>query len=447
MTGTLAGYPAAALAELVRAGRVTATRVVADHLAAIARRDPDIGAFIRLRPDDARREAAALDARDDPAALPLAGVPIAVKDNLAVAGAARTEGCTAIPEVAERHDHPVVARLRAAGAVVVGITRMSELGLWGVTEGVRNPWRPDLTPGGSSGGSAAAVAAGMVPLAIGNDGLGSVRIPAACCGLVGLKPGAGVVPAAVTATDWFGMTENGPLASGADDLDLAFAAMAGRHGPRPVPTRLRVAVSLRAPVPGTRVDPVWRAGTVAVGRALATAGHDVREDDPPYPLAALLSVLPRWVAGATESDRAPTAGLQARSRRHAALGRLVRRLGLVRPAGPERFRAAVRPFFGDHDVLVTPALARPPLAAAGWEHRGWLTNVLSQATFAPLTSPWNLAGWPAAVVPAGRHRDGTPLSAQLVAAPGGEDLLISLLRAVETHLPWQRLAPMAARTA
>src|SRR5262249_1267507 len=144
--------------------------------------------------------------------------PLAVKDNTAVAGETARSGSAATPEEPAAADHEVVRRLHAAGAVVVGLSSMPELGLFPMADSVygtvRNPWCPERTPGGSSGGAAVAVAAGMVPLAQGNDGLGSIRIPAACCGLIGLKPGTGQVPPPFGEREaWFGLAENGPLAT------------------------------------------------------------------------------------------------------------------------------------------------------------------------------------------------------------------------------------------
>ncbi len=166
------------IADAVRAGEATAEQVVADHLEAVAARDGAVGAFRTVLADAAMAEAKALGHRPD---LPLAGVPVAVKDNVAVAGHTATNGSLAIPEAPAPHDHPVVARLRAAGAIVIGLTKVPELCLYGFAE-TRNPWDPTRTAGGSSGGSAAAVAAGMVPLALGNDGLGSLRIPGRAAG-------------------------------------------------------------------------------------------------------------------------------------------------------------------------------------------------------------------------------------------------------------------------
>src|SRR4051795_13754051 len=254
------GLPATEIAERVRSGELRAEDVVRAHLDHIADVDARIGAFRVVRRQAALAEAAAVDGSSRRGAFPLAGVPVAIKDNIAVAGEVCTDGSLAAPDEPARADHPVVARLRAAGAVVVGITRVPELCLYGATDGPhavsRNPWDTARTPGGSSGGSAAAVAAGCVPIAHGNDGMGSLRIPAAACGLVSLKPGRGVVPARIGADSWSDMAENGALATTVADLAVAHAVLAGEEPAVPAdPGRpLRIAVSTRSPVPGVRAD-------------------------------------------------------------------------------------------------------------------------------------------------------------------------------------------------
>ena len=194
----LTALSAVAIAARVRDGRSCATDVARAHLSRIAARDPDIGAFQAHDPQRVLAEAGAVDSRADRFALPLAGVPVAVKDDIDVAGYPTRRGASATSAEPARRDDELVKRVRAAGGVIVGKTRMPELGAWGFTHSAlgttHNPLDETLDPGGSSGGSAAAVAAGMAALAIGTDGGGSVRIPAAYCGLVGLKPGSGVLP-------------------------------------------------------------------------------------------------------------------------------------------------------------------------------------------------------------------------------------------------------------
>src|SRR5688572_5171310 len=282
------GLPATEIARLVRSGEVAAVDVVRAHLDHIDAVDARVGAFRVVRREAALAEAHAIDTALTRFALPLAGVPIAVKDNVAVAGEVMTNGSAARVSVApETRDHPVVARLRKAGAVIVGITRVPELCLYASTDGpgtvTRNPWDTARTAGGSSGGSAAAVASGAVPLAQGNDSMGSLRIPAAATGLVTLKPGRGVVPADLGADGWSGMGANGVLATTVADLTVAHAVLAGEEPGAPAaPDRpLRVAVSLRSPVPGAGPDTATRTAVDAVVAQLTAAGHTVVRRDPP----------------------------------------------------------------------------------------------------------------------------------------------------------------------
>ncbi|MGY1690869.1 amidase [Geodermatophilus sp. SYSU D01105] len=449
--GTVVGLPATELAARVRSGELSAVDVVRAHLAHLDDVEPRVGAFRVVRREAALAEAAAVDAAPGRASLPLAGVPIAVKDNVAVAGEACTDGSPACPARRAAEDHPVVARLRAAGAVVVGLTRAPELCLYASTDGPgavsRNPWDTSRSPAGSSGGSAAAVAAGAVPLAHGNDGMGSLRLPAAACGLVTLKPGRGAVPAGIGADDWSGMAENGALATTVADLALAHAVLAGEEPvPPEAPGRpLRIAVSTRSPVPGVRADAPARAAVERVATALTTAGHTVVRRDPPVPPAAAAGAVARWLAGAAD-DAAhlgiPLADLQRRSRTHARLGRWVRAAGLVRPRTAERFREQVVAFLSDVDVLLTPVTTGPPLPARPWHERSFLANVTANARWAPWTAAWNLAGLPALVLPAGTRPDGLPLAVQFVGPPGAERRLLWLAGELERRQPWRRHAPV-----
>ena len=188
---------ASEVAAAVQQGSLDPVDVVTDCLALIHRHDKVLGAFARVRTDEAIREATAVRTSPNRADLPLAGVPVAIKDNIAVAGEVQRAGSLVFDPEPKRGDHPVTARLRDAGAVVIGLTSTPELGLWLTTDGeviTRNPWNCDYSASGSSGGSAAAVGAGLVPLAHGTDGLGSIRQPSEACGIVGMKPGRGVIP-------------------------------------------------------------------------------------------------------------------------------------------------------------------------------------------------------------------------------------------------------------
>ncbi|MCX5384285.1 amidase [Streptomyces sp. NBC_00083] len=496
-----AGRTAVEIAEAVRRKEVTPREVVGDHLARIAGQDGRIGAFRVVRAAAALEEADEVGARADLAELPLAGVPVAVKDNVAVRGESTRNGSAATSAAPAAQDHVLVARLRAAGAVVVGLTHVPELCVFGTTDGVhgiaRNPWDPARTAGGSSGGSAAAVAAGFVPLALGSDGMGSLRIPAAHCGLIGLKPGTGRVPRDLGG-GWYGMSENGPLATTAADARLMFAVLAGEpargvrtQGPtteepasqvplqddelalgavaldeaarevahqgglrgaalagaawtsRPEPApRLRIAFSTRSPITGVRVGPKYAALAREAARALSRAGHHVAVAHPPYPLSFSTVVLARWAGGtAQDAEGLDPRLLAPRTRRHAAIGRLAGRLGLLRSDHNAALNRRLGPFFDTYDVLLTPALARRGAAADAWHERGWLANILMNTACSPMTPPWNLSGRPALALPFGSLPTGLPGSVQLVGRPGSEHQLLDLVAEFEHLHPWERTAP------
>lgn len=441
-------FTASDLAAQVRSGALLPGDVVADALKRIEAADYRLGAFQLVRAVRAAAEAQELSARADLATLPLAGVPVAVKDNIAVAGEPMRDGSAGTTDRPQGADHEVVRRLRAAGAVVVGLTRVPELCVFAATDSTfgitRNPWDLSRTPGGSSGGSAAAVAGAMVPIAVGNDGLGSIRIPAACCGLVGLKPGLGVVPADIGTNSWYDMAENGPLATTVADAALLLAVLADRPALAQVrePDRpLRIAVSLRPPLVGLRADLEHLRAVVQIARRLEAAGHTVVADDPPYP-ANPVPVLARWVGGTSlDALGLDPSVMDSAVRRHAAIGDAVRRRGLVRDGDRVAFRQACAAFFRGYDVLMTPVLAAPPIDAARWGRRPWARTVAANVRYAPYAAPWNLAQYPAASVPAGLHpRHGLPLSVQLVAPDGGESLLLGLAAQIERLAPWQRTA-------
>lgn len=345
----LAGLAAVKIAERVRAGHISAVDVVQSHLARIEVLDPKLRAFAHVRRDQALEDAVAVDLRADRGSLPLAGVPVAVKDNLAVAGSPLRHGSRATPTTPAEHDDELVRRLRAAGAVIVGVTRMPELAIWPFTEfegddPVRNPWAHELTGGGSSGGAAVAVTTGMAALAVGSDGGGSLRVPAACCGIVGFKPTSGLVPLAGGLTShWRGLTQWGPLAASVGDAALLLDVLAGkrRHSEVAAPTApLRVAVSVKPAMAGARMHPECRQVTQSVAEALRGAGHQVIEADPPYPKDLGPRFSRRWLAGIAEDARGlDHASLEERSRRMARAGRSLDRIGLA-AGGPDAKLAA-----------------------------------------------------------------------------------------------------------
>ncbi|MFE6487033.1 amidase [Streptomyces sp. NPDC088747] len=470
---TWVGRTAAEIAAAVREKRVTPREVVAEHLARIELLDSRVGAFRTVRAEAALAEADELATRDL-TGLPLAGVPVAVKDNLPVRGESNRNGSAATPDTPADHDHVTVARLRAAGAVVVGLTNVPELCVFGTTDGVhgiaRNPWDLSRTAGGSSGGSAAAVAAGMVPIALGNDGMGSLRIPAANCGLVALKPGHGTVPAGIGHGDWFGMSENGPLATTVGDARLMLEVLAGTETAGPEAAggaegtgtaagtateagtgearpSLRIALSVASPLLGVLVTPPYKSAAREAAGVLAVAGHQVRPANPPYPLWLSTTSLAHWTAGTSvDAAELDTRLLTRRTRVHAAVGRRFVN-GVRKGRRRERLRERMEPFFADHDVLITPALARRGPAAVAWHERGWLRNLLASTNYSPMTPPWNLTGWPAMSVPFGTLPGGAPTAVQLVGRPGSELELLALAEQLEELRPWRRTAPLDRVTA
>jgi amidase len=452
MAGRFVGETAVGTAAAVRAGRVTPSEVLEEHLERIAALDRRLLAFPLLRTEQVRAEAKALEGRDDLGALPLAGVPVAVKDNLDVAGTPTRGGSAATGRAPAEADAEPVRRLREAGALLVGKTSLPELGLWPFTEseafGVsRNPWSLDHTPGGSSGGSAAAVASAMVPVALADDGAGSIRIPASNCGLVGIKPGLGVVPfPAGGPSSLCGMTEFGPLATTVADLGLMLDVLAGTDAFRAVapPGRpLRIGVTARPGAVGAKVDPEVRAALDAAAETLRDAGHQVVAADPPWRDGDAAPFLHRFFVGVAEKS-APLdrAALEPRTRAEARTGRILRRTRPVPSGPPARVLARYQAWFEDHDVLLCPTLAQPPLRIGAYKGKGLTRTLLGLTGYMPFTPPFNLVGFPAASVPAGSSADGLPIGVQLAAVPGGEALLLSLARQLETLRPWPRHAPL-----
>lgn len=437
-------WTAVDIARSVRNGELDPVEVTEQALSRIRAADGVVQAFRRVRDTAALAEAAALRERSDLAGLPLAGVPIAVKDVVEVEGEHAEWGSLASSREPATADDHIVRRLRGAGAVIVGITRVPELCVWPMSDSpsgvARNPWEPAYVAGGSSGGSGAAVAAGLVPLAHGTDGLGSVRLPAGMCGLVGIKPGAGVV-AEPHDGGWFGMSTHGSLATTVADAALLLGVLAERPdlGEIADPSTVRVAISTQVPLTRAPVPRPLRDAVTRTGLLLGEAGNRVVTAQPRYPAAAVAGLLTRWLAGPAEQaadlDRAL---LQRRSRAHVRAGDVVRRTGLVRAGAAQDWRLRAEEFFADHDVLVTPTLATLPPKARRWHERSWLGNAVPSMRLAGFTGLWNLAGYPALSVPAGRHPAGVPLGVQLVGAPGSEPLLLGIAAQLERLNPWPR---------
>jgi amidase len=441
---------AARQAELIRAREVSARELVELYLDRIGRVDGQLNAYRVVFAERALAEADQADARakagDERALL---GVPVAIKDDCDVAGEATTFGTDA-------HDGPVAAdsevvrRLREAGAVILGKTHVPELTITPWTESptygiTRNPWDPQRTPGGTSGGSAAAVAAGLAGAAIGSDGAGSIRIPAACCGLFGLKAQNGRVPSAVP-EPWHGMATWGPITRRVADSALiydaikdggpSFADAAARE-----PGRLRIAVSVATPpLTGVQADGEQLGAVHDTVHRLRELGHEVIEREIEYPLPAAGNVLARYLRGIADLGR----GMPHPERLSRQTRGYVRIGGAIPAAFVQRAKAAAtadgevlnRVFADGVDVVLTPMFTRRPPRVREYEGRPALWALAGSIRLVPYCGAYNHTGQPAAAVPAGAAPDGFPLAVQMVAPPGGEPALLSLAAQLEQAVGW-----------
>jgi amidase len=458
-------------AELLAAVEVSSVALVQRALERARELQPLLGAFRTILAEQAHAEAVRADERLAAGErAPLLGVPFAIKDDVDLEGQPTAFGCAGdFPN--KTADSELVRRLRAAGAVIVGKTNSPEVGLYPFTEGLafgvtRNPWNLNQTPGGSSGGAAAAVAAGIVAGAIGSDGAGSVRVPAAWTGLVGVKPQRGRISNWPEAEAFNGLSCLGPLTHTVADAALLLDLLSGPHPgdvhepPPPSepfvkaagrdPGTLRIALSLRAPFSAAPValDPEIRAATVRIAGVLSDLGHDVIEADPRYGLMGLTLVV-RGQAAVHEwvcANVPDPAALDPRTREAARMGKLLGRpfLGLARRAEPW-LRRHVGSIFDDVDVVLTPTTASPPLrvgATAGLG--GWRTDRI-MASACPYAWPWNVLGWPGISVPAGLTATGLPIGAQLLGRESDEATLLALAAQLEGVERWAARRPIPLR--
>ena len=453
-------------AELVAGGELGAVELLAWTLERIDAAQPSLNAFRLLRPEAARAEAAEAERRLAAGeSLPLLGVPIAIKDDMDLAGEPTAFGCPGEFEVC-RNDGEVARRLRAAGAVIVGKTNTPEIGQWPFTEGpafgvTRNPWSADHTPGGSSGGSAAAVAAGLLPAAVGSDGAGSIRIPAAWTHLVGLKPQRGRVSTWPAAESFNGLTSYGPLARTVGDAALLLDVLSGNvpgdvHCP-PVPAEqfaaaavrdpgvLRIGLALNVPFSGSpaALDPMVQEAVEGVAVSLEDLGHEVEPVEVPYGLAPGASIMPRSMIGIREwVGRAPDRSqLDPRTHHAARLGRAFRPLLGISHLAEEIARRRVGSVFRRFDVILAPTTAQPPLPIGACESlSSWETDKQIVAA-CPYAWPWNILGWPGLNVPAGFTPDGLPLGAQLLGQANSEPRLLALGAQLEVERRWHDHRP------
>ena len=457
----LAFLPAIEQARLIRDGEVTALELAKLYLERIERLDPALNSFVTVRGEEALEDARAADASESRG--PFHGVPIAVKDLTATKGVRTTYSSRAFADNVPDFDTAVVRRLREAGFVILGKTNTPEFGTVAFTESelngaTRNPWNPERTPGGSSGGAAAALAAGLVPLAHGTDGGGSIRIPASCCGVFGLKPARGRVSTAPFPS-LEGLSTSGPITRSVADAAAFMDVLAGyepgdpwwappserpfAEEPGSPPGRLRIAVTAEPPI-DVPVHPNCVAALEAAAELLADLGHEVFDSTPPWTEAGLLdafitvwqvspalySVDPELLTplnrGLVESARATTAADYANAAFH------------LHTAGRR-----IVTFWQHADILLTPTLALPPVPI-GWQEEGVdgaVEQLRRNTVFTPFTAIANLTGLPAISLPLHWSSEGLPIGVQAIGPPAGEALLLRLAAQVEEARPWAARRP------
>jgi amidase len=462
------------LAGMVRSGEISSRELVETSLARIDELNPQLNAFVEI---DGERALAVAEEIKPGDSRPFAGVPIAIKNNRPVSGYRLTIGCSLMAEHVADYDHNITRRLKDAGFVIVGTTTLPEYGILPVSEArlfgpTRNPWDLDRTPGGSSGGAAAALASGMVPVAHGNDGGGSIRIPAACCGLVGLKPARGrVSPAPELGDSSLGI--DGVLTRNVGDTAAILDILAGYEtgdatwAPPPSesfasaatrePGRLRIAATTLSPVADAVVDPLCSKAVADAAGLLRSLGHEVEEVDPPWQIegvtelfGAVFSVhisLQIAYAGMI-AGREPTA--EDMEPMSWAIYSMTQSLNALQGKGLEvqlqAFARQLVAFMEPYDMLLTPALAeRPlPLGTLDTAAEDPMSTFTRSGLFTPFTPVFNASGQPGISLPLYQGEDGLPLGVQLVGRPAGEAALLALASQLEIAAPWaDRRAPVS----
>jgi amidase len=460
-------------AAAIRSGELSSAEITEHYLERIDRLNAEVGAFYTVTHELAREQAAAADkaaaaSRRDGAELPpLTGVPIPIKDLNQVAGVRFTLGSAIFADNVATEDDYVVEHLRSAGIVITGKTATPEFGLPCYTETkigppARTPWDLTRSAGGSSGGAAAAVSAGLAPAAQGSDGGGSIRIPASVCGLFGIKPTRGRISQGPLMPDLVGLGTDGPLARTVADAALLLDGMTGNH-PGDLyslpalpsgdsflayamrePGRLRIARSLKTLVEGAEVHPDCVAAYEDASALLAELGHDVEDYDPPFPADAVPSFLALWYAMATLAPIGPDQEPQL-----LPLTRYLRNKGFQLSAAELFFhqailqgsvRVALRALTG-FDAILTPTVALPPRPVGWFDEVEPEGNFIRQTQFTPWTALYNLSGQPAVSVPLHWTADGLPIGVMLAGQMGAEGTLISLSAQLEAARPWQDRRP------
>jgi amidase len=454
----LAFAPALELAARIRAREISSAELVQVYLERIARLDPQLSSYVTV-----------VEQPEPPRDGPLHGVPIPIKDLTETAGIRTTFSSKAFADYVPEADSAVVRKIRDAGFVVLGKTNAPEFGTIAMTESelngdCRNPWDTERTPGGSSGGAAAAVAAGLAPIAHGTDGGGSIRIPASCCGLFGIKPSRGRVSPAPFVSGSLGLSTSGPIARTVRDAAALLDAITGNEPgdgylaappERPFlaeadlePGRLRIAMTTEPPSP-VPVDPTCAAAARAAAELLTELGHDVVELTPPWQTDEMIVHFIRvWQVGPATSGVDDLSLLEPINR---MLAEDARATPSPQHASSimqlQQIARRVVAFWNDVDVVVTPTLALPPVPigwtwadADGDPYRAFA----SQTLFTPFTPLVNVTGQPAMSVPLHWSDAGLPLGVQFIGRPLAEATLIRLAAQLELARPWAERRPAVA---
>lgn len=455
------------LAGAVRSREFSAAEVVAAHQQRAEMLGPRLGAFARLTPQLADQAVARIDAAlaagRDPGVF--AGVPCPIKDLNPVAGVPMDAGSAALTGFVPTADDDIVGWLAAAGTIIIGKTATPEFGLPCYTEPegappAVTPWDTTRMAGGSSGGAAVAVATGMAPIAQASDGGGSIRIPAACCGVVGLKPSRGRISAGRQRTAGPGLTTDGVITRTVRDTAVGLDVLCG-HGsgeasalPRPAqpfaravdqdPGRLRIGVLTTPVIAEADVDPSCRRAAEATGEALAGLGHEVTAAPAPFPVQRWQDFMAIWAVGAATIPIPESAEplLRPLTRWLREIGRRTSGTAYAQAlAGLQRLEVEITEAWADFDLVLTPTLAMPPLPVGALrDDDDPAADFAAQTRFTPWTSVANLSGRPAMSLPLHTTMvKGTrlPIGVMLTAGFGQEAVLLSVAAQLEAELGWQ----------
>jgi amidase len=461
----LAFLPAAEQARLVRAKEVSPVELVTEYVERIDRFDGALNSFVTVVPEEAVEQARAAEkvvGRDDIGLLH--GVPVSIKDLHDTAGIRTTHSSKAFSDNVPAEDSSTVRRLRAAGAIVLGKTNTPELGTWPVTEselnGVcRNPWDLERTAGGSSGGAAAALASGLCALSHGSDGGGSIRIPASCCGVYGLKPARGRVSRAPRTDLFAGLSVEGPLARTVADAALMLDVVAGyepgdpywapepplefRHEIGSPPAELRVGYTIEPPIQAS-VDPACVEAVEDAAALLESLGHNVEPAQPDWHDDLLfMHFFNIWILIPAAYGLMDYSMLEPTNKAFGELSEQTAAATVIRSANElGAIARRIVAFWDDYDLLLTPTLALEPVPC------GWLfespdpgMQFARAGFFTPFTPAFNLTGQPAASVPLCWTEAGLPVGVQLVAAPADEATLLRVSAQLEEARPWAERVP------